>query len=471
MLSNMGLAWPFVVSLLLLCTADQAHGDSLKVDLNSADSMRAGAKILAKNLMAYYHGEEYGQTLGILPGPPPEGPYYWWEAGAMWGTMVDYWHYTGDDTYNQLATNAMIWQAGAPQNSFMPPNWTASLGNDDQAFWGMAAMLAAEVNFPNPPEDQPQWLELAQAVFNTQAAPDRHDESCNGGLHWQIPISNGGYNYKNTIANACFFNIGARLARYTDNQTYHDWADRTWDWMEGVGYIADDFNVYDGGNVEKNCTDINKAQFSANAAILIHGAAMMYNYTKAAKWEARVLGLLNQTIEIFFPNGIMIERGCELEDKMICNTDQHSFKGYMHRAMATAAQLYPKAHNPIMSVLKTSTEAAVKNCLPDGTCGFRWTTDSYDGDVDNGPAGQVMSALAAVTTMLLDKQSIGAPVTNSTGGTSKGDPNAGSVPGILSSAPPATTGEKAGAGILTAAILAVTMGALGWMTMDFGEGK
>jgi mannan endo-1,6-alpha-mannosidase len=36
--------------------------------------------------------------------------------------------------------------------------------------------------------------------------------------------------------------------------------------------------VYDGGHVEKNCTDINKATFSYNAAILLQGAAFMYNY-------------------------------------------------------------------------------------------------------------------------------------------------------------------------------------------------
>ncbi len=78
--------------------------------------------------------------------------------------MIDYWHYTGDTTYNDLTTQAIMWQTGAPQNAFMPPNWTASLGNDDQGFWGMTAMLAAENKYPDPPKDQPQWLALAQGV-------------------------------------------------------------------------------------------------------------------------------------------------------------------------------------------------------------------------------------------------------------------------------------------------------------------
>jgi len=67
----------------------------------------------------------------------------------------------------------------------MPKNWTLQLGNDDQSFWAMTCLLAAEVNFPNPPPQDPQWLALAQAVFNLQH--DRWDETqCKGGLHWQI---------------------------------------------------------------------------------------------------------------------------------------------------------------------------------------------------------------------------------------------------------------------------------------------
>lgn len=161
------------------------------------DDIIATAKTLAYDLMSYYHGNESGQTPGILPGPPPAGEYYWWEGGALWGTMIDYWRLTGDDSYNDVITQAMLWQVG-PNRNYMPPNVTASLGNDDQGFWGMSAMQAAEENFPDPPEDQPQWLALAQAVWNTQADPDRHDETCGGGLRWQIPFANNGYDYKNS---------------------------------------------------------------------------------------------------------------------------------------------------------------------------------------------------------------------------------------------------------------------------------
>lgn len=140
-----------------------------------ADIKKTAADV-AWDLLQYYNGNETGMTPGILPGPPPAGDYYWWEGGAMWGTLMDYWKLTGDDTYNDEITQAMLWQVG-PNRDYKPPNYTASLGNDDQGFWGMSAMLAAENNFPNPPADQPQWLALAQAVFATQAAPEQHDDT------------------------------------------------------------------------------------------------------------------------------------------------------------------------------------------------------------------------------------------------------------------------------------------------------
>lgn len=84
----------------------------------------------------------------------------------------------------------------------MPANETKSEGSDDQGLWGLAAMLAAERKFPNPPADQPQWLGLAQNVFSDLAK--RWDaSSCSGGLRWQIAVFNNGYNYKN-CKRTCF---------------------------------------------------------------------------------------------------------------------------------------------------------------------------------------------------------------------------------------------------------------------------
>ena len=194
----------------------------------------------------------------------------------MFGALIDYYYYTNDSTYNDVVTQGMLFQVG-PNNDYMTPNQTKTTGNDDQGFWGMAAMAAAEQKFPDPPADKPQWLALAQAVFNTQAA--RWDtQNCGGGLRWQVFTFNTGYDYKNTISNGCFFNIAARLALYTGNNSYSQWADKTFNWTQQVGMLDEQWMFWDGAHTTLNCSDINKLQWTYNPGVYLLGAATMYNY-------------------------------------------------------------------------------------------------------------------------------------------------------------------------------------------------
>src|SRR5271169_3283393 len=55
-----------------------------------------------------------GGTPGTLP-----PPYFWWEAGGMFMTLVDYWRYTGDTSYNDVTSQALLFQVG-PNNDYMP---------------------------------------------------------------------------------------------------------------------------------------------------------------------------------------------------------------------------------------------------------------------------------------------------------------------------------------------------------------
>jgi mannan endo-1,6-alpha-mannosidase len=236
----------------------------------SVASIKAGAQTLASSLFNFYIGDKPGQVPGLLP-----QPYYWWEAGAMFGGLIAYYYLTGDAQFNDIVSQALLFQVG-PTMDFMPPNQTKSEGNDDQAFWGMAAMSAAEDKFPNPPSTSPQWLALAQGVFN-DLAHAWDTSTCAGGLRWQIFNFNNGYNYKNTIANACLFNLGARLARYTGNTTYSDWSVKAWDWMTAVNLIDANYHAYDGTDDTINCTQVNHIEWTYNQGVLIYGSAMMWN--------------------------------------------------------------------------------------------------------------------------------------------------------------------------------------------------
>jgi hypothetical protein len=111
--------------------------------LTGAASIKQAAKTIAGPLRLIYTGDRKGDTPGNLP-----DPYFWWEAGAMFNAFIDYWYYTGDDQYNAITSQAMEHQIGE-YSAFMPNNQSKTLGNDDQAFWGMAAMSAAENKLPD----------------------------------------------------------------------------------------------------------------------------------------------------------------------------------------------------------------------------------------------------------------------------------------------------------------------------------
>ncbi|KAG9238406.1 glycosyl hydrolase family 76-domain-containing protein [Amylocarpus encephaloides] len=438
---------------------------AIDLNIDSVDSIKSVAATLAYDMMSYYKGNTSGGIIGVLPGPPPNPPdgYYWWESGAMWGSLIDYWHFTGDTSYNDVVSNGIQAQVGE-NIDMMPKNWSQSMGNDDQAFWGMTALLAAEYNFPAPTDPKaPSWLSLAQAVFNTQAV--RPDAPCGGGLRWQVFPYLTGYDYKNSIANGCFFNIGARLARYTANDTYAQHAETTWDWITNVGLMDADYNIYDGAHIQHNCTDINRVQFSYNSAVWLLGAANMYNYTNGdAKWKTRVDGLLNQTFNIFFPDNIAYEVACE--PKLSCTTDMFSFKSYLTRWLASVTKVAPYTHDEVIKRLKPSAQAAAKQCVGGDngrTCGLSWSSGKYDGTKG---VGQTMAAMSAVFVNLADLLPIKPPFTNATGGTSIGNPNAGSgSTDSLDPIKPATNADRAGAGIITTLVLLSATGMFGWMSI------
>lgn len=144
-----------------------------------------------------------------------------------------------------------------------------------------------------------------------------------------------------------------------------------------------------------------------------------------------------------------------------------SFKGYLHRWLAQTTQMAPVIRDTVFDALTTSAQGAVSGCNADGTCGFRWNTGSYDGDTG---AGQQMNVLGALISMLAKLEDVSGPVTNSTGGTSTGDPNAGSDPDVQSSERSITTADRAGAGILTTLVLLGMVSMTLWMSSGFNEG-
>lgn len=439
----------FQKALFVALTSAFSCVQALTLDLNDTQSLHNASSLVAVGLMDYYTGLQYGQTIGMF-----SNPYYWWEAGGAWGCMLDYWYYMENDTYNDMISQALLYQTG-DSNDYVPLNQSTTEGNDDQAFWGIAAMTAAERNFTNPPDDQPQWLYLAQAVFNTMAL--RWDSStCNGGLRWQIFVWNTGYDYKNSVSNGALFHIAARLARYTGNSSYTDWAEKVYDWMYDVHLISNGTQrfVYDGVSTTDNCTGaITPYQWTYNQGLLVAGCAYLYNLTGDDKWGTRTWQFLNSS-SVFFINDVLYEAACQgrgANTTVTCNTDQRSFKAYFARFLGVTAQLIPETRDTIMNWINVSAVAAAQSCSGgyDGhTCGINWYHDGWDGMYG---LGEQMSALEVLVNLrALDRP---APYNSTNGGSSQGNGAAGTEQSPTNLSPlDITAGSRAGAGIITCVV-------------------
>lgn len=261
-------------------------------------------------------------------------------------------------------------------------------------------MSALENRYPDPPAGKPQWLALAKALFDNQAS--RWDTTaCGGGLRWQIYPDNAyGYFYKNSISNGAFFQLASRLARFTGDQKYVDWAVRIWDWCRSVNLIADNFDVYDGADVNKACQALDHTQWSYNAAVFLEGTAALYSLTGAELWAQRTLGLLDASTVFFYKStNVMYEAVCEPYGT--CNVDQQSFKAYLARWLAKTSVLAPFTAPAIQPLLEGSAMAAAASCsggFDRVTCGLKWYEGTYDG---NYGVGQQLAALEVIQALLI----------------------------------------------------------------------
>ncbi|ODQ44977.1 hypothetical protein PICMEDRAFT_35443 [Pichia membranifaciens NRRL Y-2026] len=443
----------------LLAVAQVAAG--IDLDVSSYDSIYDACKLLAGGVMDYYWGYEYGGTIGMFT-----HPYYWWEAGGAFGSLIDYSYYFENTTYVETIVQAMMYQKGDGSN-FMPLNQTTTEGNDDQVFWGIAAIQAAERNFTEAGGDNPTYLELAQATFNTMK--NRwDDDTCGGGVRWQIFPWNNGYDYKNTVSNAGLFHLGARLLRYTGNDTYYmDWCDKTYDWLVDVGFI-DEKNWYalDGADiVNGSCTSITSYLWSYNLALMISGCAYMANYTQEEKWHNRTMGFLESS-KVFFDNyGVMYEATCM--PVHTCKTDQRSFRAYLARFLQLTAILVPETQDTINERMETSAKAVALSCVggyDQHTCGMNWSYSggnnaTYGWDGYYG-LGEEMSALEVVQALAAKYRP--GPYTSRDGGSSTGDVLFGNETyKIQAKLLDLDKGDTAGASIITV-VIGISIIALGY---------
>ncbi|KAJ5256647.1 Mannan endo-1-6-alpha-mannosidase DCW1 [Penicillium angulare] len=430
---------------------------AIELDITDEQSIKDAASTTTYAMMTYYHGNETGHIPGSFPTK-------WWEGSALFLALLQYWHFTGDTTYNDELRVGLEWQAG--DNDYLPTNYSSWIGNDDQMFWGLAAMTAAELKFADAPNigSGYSWLSLAQGVYNYQIK-EWDTTSCDGGLRWQIWTYESGYDMKNSISNGGLFQLAARLARYTNTASYATWAEKIWDWSVSSPLLSNTtWNVADSTDTTNNCKTQGDDQWSYNYGTYMMGAAYMYNYTNGSTvWLEAVNGLLNKTFDHFLTDDILEEKLCE--PSASCNDNEILFKGLVSSWLSFTALLVPSTYDTILPVLQTSAQAAAKSCtgLNNNTCGVTWYKSEYDGLI--GMEEQISATNIFVANMIAFDRS--APVTSTTGGNSTSNPTAGENDTSASTSTDSaiTTGDRAGAGILTAIFVAGWVAIMGWTVL------
>lgn len=190
-------------------------------------------------------------------------------------------------------------------------------------------------------------------------------------------------------------------------------------------------------------------------------------------FPSNLIALLTHLAKVFWQDDMILrEVTCEEVDKcggcLTCNNDQQSFKAYFLRWCAVSAKWAPWMLDVMQPYFESTAQAVALSCDPSdpgAICGQRWDTGSFFNQT--GP-GQQMCALSSMNTLLIDQAR--APVTAKTGGTSKGDPSAGTAGdyGEDGVAPPLggiTTADRAGAGVLTALVIVGMLCGTYWMVV------
>ena len=67
-------------------------------------------------MMLWYGGNETGAIPGAFPTK-------WWEGAALFSALLNYWHFTGDTTYNSELSVGLQHQAGE-NGDYMPRNYS-----------------------------------------------------------------------------------------------------------------------------------------------------------------------------------------------------------------------------------------------------------------------------------------------------------------------------------------------------------
>ncbi|PWY68602.1 hypothetical protein BO70DRAFT_400231 [Aspergillus heteromorphus CBS 117.55] len=352
---------------------------AIDFNINNNETIKKSATVEFENLLV--NGVLDGTLSPINDSGYPEG--------MLYSSLIPYWSATGNATYNSL----ILMRMESVETSVFNATWKgADVPTSEYVSWGLAAMAAADVDFPFPGDRKKSaWVFWAMAVGYKLDMIINRGAVCDGGLYDDESQKNG--TEFDWFSNGAYFQLVSRIAlAFPPNKgTFINYADNAWSWSEKNGMVnTTDWTVSQmvSNTTTVNgstCTAVDTSRWSYAYGLYLSGAAHMYNVTGSDTWRTRTEGLLNSTLDTFFVNNILVEVGNG--SASVANHPSIAFKGFLALCLASVANLIPDMADQIVPLLKDTAVAVAEQC--DGSsnqtvCGSDWGNSTYNNDPSFG---------------------------------------------------------------------------------------
>ncbi|KAI8918273.1 glycosyl hydrolase family 76-domain-containing protein [Powellomyces hirtus] len=434
------------------------------LDPNDKAALGAAAHQATANLVGLYNAEEKAGL--TAEGSFDQSKFSWFASGIVWGQVLSNSLVFGDKSQDATASKAIGVATfgigdllGGSMRSFSEKyrgKW-----NDDLGWWAFAMMTAVDAYGKDAQiAGGAKFLDAATLTFNQMH--EQYDMTCGGGIYWsRNREAEKDADYKSTISNTQFVQLGARLAVATGNQTFLDLASQTYNWLKTSGLLTADWKVVDGVHTT-TCGVVNPRAWGYNAGVMLGAAAYMYKATQQQSYLDDAKNILNVAVASFTQNNVVYEPGCPYGQ---CGRETPMGKPQLIKGMA---QLYTVSNDPavkaqIQTVIDTTLASAVKNCDADWWCSSEWTGTMAPTKEAYDQAGTAELLVAAAMV-----HGATPPAGTTAGGlgsaapTSSGPAGSSGSSGSTAASPKVNSASASNAGILGTFIGALMGGLVGW---------
>ncbi|MBT0670336.1 glycosyl hydrolase [Novosphingobium profundi] len=217
------------------------------------------------------------------------------------------------------------------------------LALNDDALWAVIASVDGWRL-----EGDPELLDYAADTF-TGLVETYWDETCGGGIWWGPHRT-----YKNAITNELLLTAATRLYAATGQDSYKQWALRSWGWLAASGMIGHDGLVNDGLAIDARtgqCRNNGQPRWSYNQGVLLSGLSDLTTITGSPVYRQRaVVTATNALATLVNPDGTLREPVPSI------GVDGLAFKGIFAFHLAALMDVLPES--PEKAALR---EAARRN--------------------------------------------------------------------------------------------------------------